>query len=64
MDLFFNGQAHHLLDHLTCPTAMLKFTDAEGAGAHCEVGASRLGFTRIYDWLEPAGRGADSGRQI
>jgi hypothetical protein len=31
---------------------MLKFTDAEGAGAHCEVGASRLAFARMYDWLD------------
>lgn len=51
-DLFFSGQAQQLLDHLTCPKTMLKFTDAEGAGAHCEVGASRLSFARIYDWLD------------
>jgi pimeloyl-ACP methyl ester carboxylesterase len=52
MDLFFSGQAQLLFDHLTCPKTMLKFTDAEGAGAHCEVGASRLAFARIYDWLD------------
>jgi pimeloyl-ACP methyl ester carboxylesterase len=51
-DLFFKGQAQELYDHLTCPKTMLKFTDAEGAGAHCEVGASRLAFARIYDWLD------------
>jgi alpha-beta hydrolase superfamily lysophospholipase len=51
-DLFFKGQAQQLYDHLTCPKTMLKFTDAEGAGAHCEVGASRLAYARIYDWLD------------
>jgi len=51
-DLFFKGQAQELYDHLTCPKTMLKFTDREGAGAHCEVGASRLAFARVYDWLD------------
>jgi dienelactone hydrolase len=51
-DLFFSGQAQQLYDHLTCTKTMLKFTDAEGAGAHCEVGASRLAFARMYDWLD------------
>jgi dienelactone hydrolase len=51
-DLFFSGQAQQLYDHLTCPKTMIKFTDAEGAGAHCEVGASRLAFARMYDWLD------------
>jgi hypothetical protein len=40
-----------LFDHLTCPKTMLKFTDAGGAGAHCESGASRLAQGRTYDWL-------------
>jgi dienelactone hydrolase len=51
-DLFFSGQAQQLYDHLTCPKTMIKFTDAEGAGAHCEVGASRLALARMYDWLD------------
>lgn len=51
-DLFFQGQAQQLYDHLTCPKTMIKFTDAEGAGAHCEMGASRLAYARIYDWLD------------
>jgi hypothetical protein len=32
--------------------AMIHFTSAEGAGAHCEVGASRLAFARMFDWLD------------
>jgi len=51
-DLFFQGQAQQLFDHLTCPKTMMQFTDAEGAGAHCEAGASRLAYARIYDWLD------------
>lgn len=51
-DLFFQGQAQQLFDHLTCPKTMVKFTDAEGAGAHCEEGASRLAYARLYDWLD------------
>ncbi len=51
-DLFFKGQPDELYDHLTCRKTMFRFTEAEGAGAHCEVGASRLALGRIYDWLD------------
>jgi acetyl esterase/lipase len=51
-DLFYKGQAQALYDHLTCKKTMIRFTEAEGAGAHCQVGASRLAFARIYDWLD------------
>ena len=51
-DIFFEGQPQLLFDHLTCPKTLLKFTDAEGAGAHCQVGAGRLAFARIFDWLD------------
>ncbi len=51
-DLFFQGQPQQLFDHLTCAKTMIKFTDAEGAGAHCEMGASRLAYGRMYDWLD------------
>lgn len=51
-DLFFKGQPQQLFDHLTCRKTLLKFTEAEGAGAHCQVGASRLAFARIFDWLD------------
>ena len=51
-DLFFKGQPQALYDHLTCKKTMVRFTAAEGAGAHCEVGASRLAFARIFDWLD------------
>jgi len=51
-DLYFKGQAQALFDHLTCPKTFMMFTDAEGAGAHCEAGASRLAYGRMYDWLD------------
>ena len=51
-DLFYKGQPQALYDHLTCKKTMIRFTEAEGAGAHCQVGASRLAFARIYDWLD------------
>jgi pimeloyl-ACP methyl ester carboxylesterase len=51
-DIFFEGQPRLLFDHLTCPKTLLAFTEAEGAGAHCQAGAQRLAFARIYDWLD------------
>ncbi|HWC78368.1 MAG TPA: alpha/beta hydrolase [Pseudonocardiaceae bacterium] len=57
-DLFFAGdehtdsEAHQLFDHLTGPKTMLEFTEAEGADAHCHVGAQRLAVGRYYDWLD------------
>jgi dienelactone hydrolase len=51
-DLFFKGQPQELYDHLTCPKTLMHFTIDEGAGAHCQVGAARLAFARIYDWLD------------
>lgn len=51
-DIFFEGQPQLLFDHLVCPKTLLEFTDAEGAGAHCQAGAARLAFARIYDWLD------------
>src|SRR5262245_43148751 len=51
-DLFFEGQPQTLFNHLTCPKTLLRFTAAEGAGAHCQVSALRLAFARIYDWLD------------
>jgi pimeloyl-ACP methyl ester carboxylesterase len=51
-DMFFKGQPEELCEHLTCPKTFMRFTAAEGAGAHCQVGAQRLAFGRIYDWLD------------
>jgi pimeloyl-ACP methyl ester carboxylesterase len=51
-DMFFKEQPQELFDHLTCPKTYMRFTDSEGAGAHCQVGAGRLAFARMYDWLD------------
>jgi pimeloyl-ACP methyl ester carboxylesterase len=51
-DIFFKGQPEELFAHLTCPKALIRFTAVEGAGAHCQAGAHRLAFGRIYDWLD------------
>ncbi|WP_114241064.1 S9 family peptidase [Dyella sp. C9] len=51
-DLFFKGQPQQLYDHLTCKKALMIFTEAEGAGFHCEVGAARLANARMFDWLD------------
>ena len=51
-DLLFKGQPPLLYDRLTCPKTMIRFTNAEGAVAHCQVGAGPLAFARIYDWLD------------
>jgi pimeloyl-ACP methyl ester carboxylesterase len=59
-DEFFRGQPEELMQHLTAPATLASFTAAEGAGAHCQVGAQRLLSARMLDWLDetPAGSGA------
>jgi pimeloyl-ACP methyl ester carboxylesterase len=51
-DEFFRGQPEALMQHLTAPATLASFTDAEGAGAHCQVGAERLLDARMFDWLD------------
>ncbi len=51
-DIFFKGQPQQLFDHLTCPRTLMRFTESEGAGAHCQAGVGRLAYARIYDWLD------------
>ena len=64
-DIFFEGQPKMLFDHLTCEKAFMRFTNADGAGAHCHAGAARFAFGRIFDWLDDviAARGPASERQ-
>ncbi|GAA5176294.1 alpha/beta fold hydrolase [Pseudonocardia eucalypti] len=57
-DLFFTGEGalpgepERLYERLTCKKTLLRFTEEEGADAHCQVGAQRLAMARIYDWLD------------
>jgi alpha-beta hydrolase superfamily lysophospholipase len=46
------ANAGRFYDALTCPKALLQFTDAEGAGDHCEVGNRPLFDQRVFDWLD------------
>jgi alpha-beta hydrolase superfamily lysophospholipase len=46
------SQSQELYDALTCPKKLLAFTNAEGAGEHCEAGAGSLFDQRVYDWLD------------
>jgi len=60
-DMYLKGQPDVLYEHLTCPKTMIRFTTAEGAGAHCQCGADRLANARIFDWLDDTlGRGGKS----
>jgi hypothetical protein len=40
------------MEHLTAPATLASFTDAVGAGAHCQAGAFRLLSARMLDWLD------------
>jgi pimeloyl-ACP methyl ester carboxylesterase len=52
-DALLKGQPEALFSHLTCTKKQLiQFTVSEGAGEHCQIGASRLAFARIFDWLD------------
>lgn len=52
-DLFFAGQPEEAFAHLTTPDkTLMRFRDADGAGAHCHSGAQRHALARIFDWLD------------
>jgi alpha-beta hydrolase superfamily lysophospholipase len=53
-DGFFAGQPEKLYAALTCPKELLVFTAQDGGEAHCQSGAQRYAFARIYDWLAEA----------
>lgn len=53
-DGFFKGQPEKLYDHLICDKTLMTFTAEEGAEAHCQSGAQRLVFARVFDWLDGA----------
>jgi pimeloyl-ACP methyl ester carboxylesterase len=46
------SQSQELYDALRCPKRLLTFSDAEGAGEHCESGAAALYDQRVLDWLD------------
>jgi alpha-beta hydrolase superfamily lysophospholipase len=46
------SQSQQLYDALRCPKRFIAFSDAEGAGEHCECGAGALYDQRVFDWLD------------
>lgn len=51
-EAFSKGQAKILYDSLTCPKDYHLFTAKDGAGEHCEAGASSLANQFLFDWLQ------------
>ncbi len=51
-DQFFRGQPERLYEALRCPKKLIFFTEEEGAGEHCHVGALTLFHQRAFDWLD------------
>lgn len=51
-DEMVKDQARPLYEALECPKDFMLFTEAEGAGGHCQAGAFSLANQRILDWLD------------
>ena len=49
---FWPGQSQQLYDMLPGTKVLVSFTNAEGAGLHCEPMGRSLLAQRIYDWLD------------
>jgi hypothetical protein len=39
-------------DALRCPKTLLRFTDSQGAGDHCEMSNRSLVNRKVLDWLD------------
>jgi pimeloyl-ACP methyl ester carboxylesterase len=50
--LSWNAERIH--EDLTCPKALIRFRNAEGAGDHCEAKTRPLFHQRAFDWLDEA----------
>ena len=46
------GAETKLYNELTCPKTLMRFTHAEAATEHCQVGAMGVANQRILDWLD------------
>lgn len=47
-----SASAHETFAEIIAPKDMITFTDAEGAGGHCELGARQLYLARAFGWLD------------
>ena len=46
------ADADAFFDALECPKTLMRFSAAEGAGGHCEMGNRSLLNGRVLDWLD------------
>ncbi|KAH9993352.1 alpha/beta-hydrolase [Xylariaceae sp. FL0662B] len=51
-DMFFLGQPQTMADPLGDRATLVKFTDEDGAGDHCHVGAARHVNHVMYEWFQ------------
>jgi predicted alpha/beta-fold hydrolase len=49
---FAMNQGRQLYAALKCPKTFIRFTNEEGAGEHCELGATALFEQRAFNWLD------------
>ena len=47
-----DADATELYEALRCPKLLIRFTDEEGAGDHCEALARSVLHQRTFDWLD------------
>jgi pimeloyl-ACP methyl ester carboxylesterase len=47
----YGSMTRDIYNDLKCPKKYILFTNAEGAGAHCEMGANRFADQNKLDWL-------------
>ncbi len=47
-----SSNAKELYDALKCPKAMLRFSDSDGAGMHCEALNRSMANRQIFNWLD------------
>ena len=47
----YGSMTKDIYNALTCPKKYILFTNAEGAGAHCEMGAEKFAGQQKLDWL-------------
>lgn len=48
----FASQSQLLYDHLSCEKTLVEFTEAQGAGGHCEGFGATLFEGCVFDWLD------------
>lgn len=47
-----SATAIHTYEALTCPKEFIEFSEADGAGDHCELGARQIYHARVFAWLD------------